>query len=94
RIGSWTLRAYYGYADEGECDLVTGASCNADDTGADGFGIGASYSLSKRTDIYALYTQIDNDDLQAYTFGVNGLRPGTAFGFENRGIALGIRHAF
>lgn len=94
RMGNWTLRAYYAYADEGECDLVTGASCDADDTGADGFGIGASYSLSKRTDIYALYTQIDNDDLQAYTFGVNGLRPGTASGFENRGIALGIRHAF
>jgi len=94
KFGAVTFRAFYGHADEGECDLVGGGSCNADETGADGFGIGASYSLSKRTDLYALFVRIDNDDLQNYSFGVNPLRPGTAVGFENNGVALGIRHLF
>jgi predicted porin len=94
KFGAWTLRAFYANADEGECDLVGGGDCNADDTGADGWAIGASYSLSKRTDLYGYFVRIDNDDLQSYTFGVNGLRPGTAVGFENNGVALGIRHAF
>jgi predicted porin len=94
KFGAWTLRAFYANADEGECDLVGGGDCNADETGADGWAIGASYSLSKRTDLYGYFVRIDNDDLQSYTFGVNGLRPGTAVGFENNGVALGIRHAF
>lgn len=94
RIGAWAIRAYYGYYNEGECDLVAGASCNADETGGDGFGIDASYSLSKRTDLYALFTRIDNDDLQAVQFGVNALRPAGAFGYTAQGVALGIRHSF
>jgi predicted porin len=95
KFGAWTLRAFYAHADEGDCDLVGGGDCNADETGADGWAIGASYSLSKRTDLYGYFVRIDNDDLQSYTFGVNGLRPGAAgVGFENNGVALGIRHAF
>jgi predicted porin len=95
RIGNWTLRAYYAKADEAECDLSSGAACILeDDTGADAWAVGASYSLSKRTDLYGLFTRVDNDDRASYTFGVNGLRPAGAFGFENNGIALGIRHSF
>jgi predicted porin len=94
RIGAWTLRAFCAHSGDGECDLVTGASCDADETGVDAWAIGASYTLSKRTDVYAVFVRIENDDLQAYTFGSNGLRPGTAFGFENNSIALHLRHAF
>lgn len=71
-----------------------GGSCNADETGMDAWVVGASYSLSKRTELYAYFARTENDDLQAYTFGVNGLRPGSAFGFENNGVALHIRHSF
>jgi predicted porin len=95
RIGNWTLRAYYAHADDAECDLVgPGACILEDETAADAWAVGASYSLSKRTDLYALFTRVDNDDRASYTFGVNGLRPTGAFGFENDGVALGIRHTF
>jgi predicted porin len=95
KIGNWTIRAYYAFADEAECDLVGGGNCVFEnDTDAQAWAIGASYSLSKRTDLYALYTTVDNEDRASYTFGINALRPGTATGFENNGIALGIRHAF
>jgi predicted porin len=101
KIGNWTIRGYHAWADEGNCDLVGGGNCAFDsDTDAKAFALGASYSLSKRTDLYALYTQVANEDNASYTFGTNALRPGAvgvlpaASGFENKGIALGIRHAF
>jgi predicted porin len=65
------------------------------DLGANAWAIGASYSLSKRTELYAFFTRVDNDDLASYTFGGaagTALRPGV--GFENNGVALGIRHGF
>jgi predicted porin len=102
KIGAWTLRAGYGHADEGDCD-ANGISCNSDELGADEYTVGASYSFSKRTDVYALYVYIDNDDLASYNFGVNALAApalggtigGTAgVGASVSGFGLGIRHTF
>jgi predicted porin len=94
-FGQWTIRASYAQADDGECDLVGAGSCSTRDLGANAWAIGASYSLSKRTELYAFFTRVDNDDLASYTFGGaagTALRPGV--GFENNGVALGIRHGF
>lgn len=102
KIGAVTVRASFGLADEGDCDAV-GVACNSDDLGAEEYTLGASYSFSKRTDVYALYVYIDNDDLASYNFGVNALAApalggtigGTAgVGSAASGFALGIRHSF
>jgi predicted porin len=94
-IGRWTIRASYAWADEGECDLVGAGDCSTRELGAVAWALGASYSLSKRTEVYAFFTRVDNEDLASYTFGGasgTALRPGV--GFENNGVALGIRHGF
>jgi predicted porin len=55
------------------------------------FGIGADYSLSKRTTAYAAYSKVSNKDGgAAYYTGVAG----TAANNSSTGIAAGVRHTF
>jgi predicted porin len=50
---STTLKAAFGQADELDSDA---------DTGATYFALGASWNLSKNTELYALYASTSNDD--------------------------------
>jgi len=92
--GAWKIGANYEDADSLDC-------FNCGDTGAKQYSLRVGYSLSKRTEVYALYTQIDNDDFAQYNFGINPLQgPVTGFaagiseGADPQGIALGLRHTF
>ena len=87
-FGPHTIRAEYG-ADRGL--KVDGSDVPL--TKAKTFGIGYSYSFSKRTDFYALYTQIKNDDNSRNDFSVNGIG-GVANGADPQGFGVGLRHTF
>jgi len=52
-------------------------------------GIGYTYSLSKRTNLYAAYGHISNDGTAAYTVGNNSEN-----GTSNKAFNLGVRHVF
>jgi len=56
---------------------------------ADQWGIGYTYSLSKRTNLYATYGYISNDGSAAYTVGNNSEN-----GTSNKAFNLGVRHVF
>jgi len=56
---------------------------------ADQWGLGYTYSLSKRTNLYAAYGQISNDGAAAYTVGNNSEN-----GTSNKAFNLGVRHVF
>ena len=56
---------------------------------ADQYGVGVTYSLSKRTNLYAAYGYIDNSGGAVYTVG-NNSEPGTG----NKAFNLGVRHMF
>lgn len=63
------------------------------DTGAKMFAIGYEHSLSKRTTLKAVWSQIKNDKFAAYDFGVNsvgGILPGA----DPKGFQVGVRHTF
>ncbi|MBH1986131.1 MAG: porin [Burkholderiales bacterium] len=60
------------------------------DDGADIFTLKAQYDLSKRTALYALFTQVNNDD--AANLSVSGAT--TSAGKSSRGLAVGVRHNF
>lgn len=53
------------------------------------FGIGYTYALSKRTDIYAAYARITNKNGAGYIAG-----NGTEVGSGDAAFNLGVRHAF
>jgi predicted porin len=65
-----------------------------DDTGAAArdarqWALGATYALSKRSDVYAAYAHIDNRNGATFKVG-NATTDGTG----NTGVNLGIRHTF
>lgn len=74
-----TFIASYIYKDGG-----TGMTGNANQV-----AVGYTYSLSKRTNLYAAYGRISNDTGVALTVGNN-----SEAGSGNKAVNIGIRHAF
>jgi len=59
------------------------------------FSVGYQYTLSKRTDLYAIASNIRNDSNANYTTnGATGAGPVNAAGHNVQSVALGIRHRF
>ncbi|BAK76299.1 porin Gram-negative type [Pseudogulbenkiania sp. NH8B] len=61
--------------------------------GANQWTLGATYDLSKRTQTYAYYTRIANDDNASRTFGNAGLT-GVGAGSNPTGFGVGLKHSF
>lgn len=72
---------------------ATPGALNGNATGARVWTLGYDYALSKRTDIRAYYTNVNNDTNARYQGTVfNGLQP--VAGGDPRYIGVGLRHAF
>ncbi len=87
---SYTFGASKLFANLQRNELENGARGN-------GFSLAYSYTLSKRTNVYAAYASISNND-QAL-FGINSAGssvtpPAGAFGADPRAVTLGVRHSF
>lgn len=61
----------------------------SDGDDANQFGVGYTYSLSKRTNLYAAYGRINNDGNARFTVGNNSEN-----GTGNKAFNLGVRHTF
>lgn len=90
---SGSIRGLYGVARDGRCERNDGLACDTSGLGAHQLSIGYSNSLSKRTDLYAFYTRVANDERGSYQFA-NGAGLGAAPGSVSVGYALGMRHTF
>jgi len=77
------------------------------DTGAKLWEIGYVHSLSKRTEVRAVYARLSNDDAVNYDFGVNAVGNGASaavgaggavttvgMGSTVSGVQVGLRHSF
>lgn len=93
KLGPATLRASYGRTRRDNCSAVGAAACPASGLGAKMWTVGASYSLSKRTDLYALYSRINNDGSASYTYGISPILGGGP-GSDPRSWGIGARHTF
>jgi len=94
KFDAWTLRAGWGKANDGTCKNADGSACTADSKfGATLLALGASYSMSKRTDVYGVYSKISNNEHGTYNFAVSKLDTVNA-GADPTAVALGIRHTF
>ena len=90
---SGTIRALVGKARDGKCSRFDGTACSTAGLGARQLSLGYSHTLSKRTDLYAFYTKVDNDERATYQFA-NGAGIGAPAGAASIGYVLGIRHVF
>lgn len=84
-VGAGTIKASYG---ETKRKLDNGTEPKATQ-----IGLGYVYDLSKRTSVYAAYSQVDNDAGLAYTAGTGG-PANAATGFKSTGYEFGVRHSF
>lgn len=62
-----------------------------------GWALGYTYALSKRTNLYAAYATLRNNDKAV--FGINSAAtnvtpPATALGADPKALSLGVRHSF
>lgn len=97
KISNVTLRGAYSIAADGSCTLSDGSSCPTTGFGAQQATVGASYSFSKRTDVYLFGTKLSNDQ-GAYTIATNPiLNNSTTSDMSKKTqqiVSLGIRHTF
>ena len=82
-VGAGKIIGQYGVARD-----ISGTS----DTGAKLITVGYEHSLSKRTMLKAIYSQVRNETDAYYDFGVNAA--GAAAGSDPKGFQVGIRHSF
>ncbi len=90
RVGPWALRAAVG-ADRG---VSLNTAAGAPDTRARMLAVGGSYTFSKRTDAYMVFSQIKNDNNSRNDFAINGVANGFTNGADPRGLGFGLRHTF
>jgi predicted porin len=73
----------------------SGATAN---TGATQVSVGFDHSLSKRTTVYALYTQLSNNSAAGYTLGSatvgSGAVAANGAGAKPSAVSLGLKHTF
>ncbi|OIQ98769.1 major outer membrane protein P.IB precursor [mine drainage metagenome] len=93
-MGPVKLQASYVAASAGSCSLVGGVACNT--TGLDGkmLNLGTSYSLSKRTYLFALYQKLNNGDGARYNSSELSTKTYIAPGAGTNQFAVGISHSF
>lgn len=89
KIGSTTLMAAYNGADKTKISK----------TAANQFSVGVKQALSKNTEVYALWTQVSNDSVDAAVAGSGGgysldNTPGGIAGKDMWAVSFGINHMF
>lgn len=90
KIGASELHANYGRADNKKLNGVKQAN-----TKASQWTLAYNYNLSKRTKVYALYTNIDNAANADYGHGkFVGSSTGARSGDDLRAFGVGVRHLF
>jgi predicted porin len=87
---SYTFGANKVFGNLQRSELENGARGN-------GFSLAYSYTLSKRTNVYAAYASISNNDLALFginSAGSNATPPAGALGADPKAFTLGVRHSF
>lgn len=94
QIQRFNLRASFTHAADGRgpAGARVGFVNAGADTGSRQWTLGADYTLSPRTGLYAYVSRIDNQARAAYDFAINPL--GVGIGEKPTVVALGLRHSF
>jgi predicted porin len=75
--------------------IGSGKTKDVANTRATQLSVGYQYAMSKRTDLYAIASDIKNDSAANYTTsGATGVGPTNVAGHDVRSVSFGIRHRF
>jgi len=88
--GAYTMAAHKFFVNLQTNELENGAKGN-------GYAMAYQYSLSKRTNVYASYSTLENNSRGVFGMNSGGTSvtpPATAFGADPKALSLGIRHSF
>jgi len=91
KMGDTTLKLAYANADK------CGGTSVCDKTGAQQIAVGVSQSLTKNTEVYALYTQVSNDTNADYglVYGPGSVTKADGITMSDvSSISFGVNHAF
>jgi predicted porin len=94
KFGAWTLAGSYGGSAAGSCQLVGGAACSTGGLDAKMLSLGLSYSLSKRTMVYAFYSKLNNGYSANIDNASSIAASSVSAGQSLREAAVGIAHTF
>ena len=91
KMGDTTLKLAYANADK-----CGGTSAVCDKTGGQQISVGVSQSLTKNTEVYALYTQVTNDNAGDYglAYGPGTVTKADGTMSDVSSISFGINHMF
>ena len=91
KMGDTTLKLAYANADK-----CGGNASICDKTGAQQISVGVSQSLTKATEVYALYTQVSNDNNADYglVYGPGSVTKVDGTMSDISSFSIGVNHAF
>ena len=91
KIGDTTLKLAYANADK-----CGGTSTACDKTGGQQIAVGVAQSLTKNTEVYALYTQVTNDNAGDYglAYGPSSVTKADGTMSDVSSISFGVNHMF
>ncbi|WP_332876501.1 porin [Massilia sp. S19_KUP03_FR1] len=92
KLGAWTIAGALGHSQAGSCTLVGNGFCNTAGLDATMSNLGVAYSLSKRTRLYALYSNMHNG--RSANFSNAGTAPAPGVGQSLRQTSAGLLHSF
>lgn len=97
QMGSNTFKLAYTKAGKSNQKSSTGADLSGND-GASQWSLGVNHAMSKRTSVYALYTQVRNDSNGFYSLGgagtgIQAVAPGS-YGSSPRALSVGMVTSF
>ena len=93
---SWTIGAVQKFGAFGvglAYVKINDISGEFDNSGANQWTLTGTYDLSKRTQAYAFYTRINNDEFSKIDFANNPIG-GIGYGSNPTGFGLGLKHTF
>lgn len=94
-VGPGAIHANYLRADDGDCTLASGAACGASGTDVDMWAIGYYYRLSKRSELYVQYVDMDNGNAQSFRLGAGPAEVAVGGpGADPRAFTIGMIHRF
>ena len=96
QMGNNTIKAAYTQA--GKSNSKSGGVDTSGNNGAKQFSVGFDHAMSKRTNVYALYTKVRNDSDGTYSLGggatgIAAVNP-ASIGSDPQGISIGMVHKF